>query len=83
MTRTTLTLLFAVLLLAPPAPADSDTPTGRQIMEWVDERDDGRIRALTGNFIEVALPPGSAARGEIVRVRLLTAERDETSAEVL
>ncbi len=33
-------------------------------------REDGRLRALTGNFIEVALPPGSATRRQPVRVRI-------------
>jgi len=31
---------------------------------------DGSMRALTGNFIEVALDHGAAGRGEILRVRL-------------
>ena len=29
---------------------------------------DGRVRALTGNFIEALLEPGSAERGELTRV---------------
>ena len=32
--------------------------------------EDGSMRALTGNFIEVALDHGTATRGEILRVRL-------------
>jgi len=43
---------------------------------------DGRVRALTGNFIEVALPPGSARRGQRVAVRLLEVGRKETLARV-
>jgi threonylcarbamoyladenosine tRNA methylthiotransferase MtaB len=34
---------------------------------------DGAMRALTGNFIEVALEHGTAARGEVLRVRLVEA----------
>jgi len=45
-------------------------------------RSDGMLRALTGNFIEVALNPGSAARGDIVSARLTRATPDETSAVV-
>jgi len=30
--------------------------------------DDGRVRALTGNFIEVSLDPGTAERGELIQV---------------
>jgi threonylcarbamoyladenosine tRNA methylthiotransferase MtaB len=39
--------------------------------------DDGRVRALTGNFIEVSLAPGSAERGEVVQVEIerVTPER--------
>jgi threonylcarbamoyladenosine tRNA methylthiotransferase MtaB len=43
---------------------------------------DSRIRALTGNFVELALEPGSAARGEMVRVRITRASRDETVGDV-
>ena len=45
-------------------------------------RADGRVRALTGNFIEVALDAGSAARGEVVRVRVARASPDDTLAVV-
>jgi threonylcarbamoyladenosine tRNA methylthiotransferase MtaB len=45
-------------------------------------RADGRLRALTGNYIEVSLDPGSAARGEVVRVRVERATRDGTRAHV-
>jgi threonylcarbamoyladenosine tRNA methylthiotransferase MtaB len=45
-------------------------------------RSDGLLRALTGNFIEVALDPRSAARGDFVRARLLRATPDETTAVV-
>jgi threonylcarbamoyladenosine tRNA methylthiotransferase MtaB len=43
-------------------------------------RADGCVRALTGNFIEVALDAGSAARGEVVRVRVASATPDDTRA---
>lgn len=39
---------------------------------------DGRTRALTGNFIEVLLEDESAPRGDLVIVRVTSAERDET-----
>jgi threonylcarbamoyladenosine tRNA methylthiotransferase MtaB len=45
-------------------------------------RADGRVRALTGNFIEVALDAGSAARGDVVRVRVKSVTRDEAWAVV-
>jgi threonylcarbamoyladenosine tRNA methylthiotransferase MtaB len=45
-------------------------------------REDGRVRALTGNFIEVSLDPGTAARGELVRVRVTDVTRDDTRAVV-
>ncbi len=41
-------------------------------------RKDGRLRALTGNFIEVALPPGSATRRQPVRVRISRVTPDDT-----
>jgi outer membrane lipoprotein-sorting protein len=43
MTRTarSLALLLAAAIGLAPLPALAETPTGRQIMEWVDERDDG------------------------------------------
>ena len=41
-------------------------------------REDGRLRALTGNFIEVALPPGSATRRQPVRVRISRVTPDDT-----
>jgi threonylcarbamoyladenosine tRNA methylthiotransferase MtaB len=46
-------------------------------------RSDGRVRALTGNFIEVSLPPGSAADRDLVRVRVEHADRELTSAVVI
>ena len=45
-------------------------------------RRDGRMRALTGNFIEVALPAGSARRGELVRVTVSQVCAEETLAVV-
>jgi len=41
-------------------------------------REDGLLRALTGNFIEVALPPGSATRRQPVRVRISRVTADDT-----
>jgi threonylcarbamoyladenosine tRNA methylthiotransferase MtaB len=43
-------------------------------------RKDGLLRALTGNFIEVALPAGSAKRGERIPVRVTDVTRHETRA---
>jgi threonylcarbamoyladenosine tRNA methylthiotransferase MtaB len=43
---------------------------------------DGRVRALTGNFIEVSMDPGSAARGDLPRVRVERVTHDETRASV-
>ena len=42
------------------------------------QREDGRLRALTGNFIEVALPPDSATRRQPVRVRISRVTPDDT-----
>jgi threonylcarbamoyladenosine tRNA methylthiotransferase MtaB len=42
--------------------------------------DDGRIRALTGNFVEVTLEPGSAERGEPIEVLVERATADGTDA---
>ena len=44
---------------------------------------DGRIRALTGNFIEVSLDPGAAARGEPVEVGIERVTPGETRARRL
>ncbi len=41
-------------------------------------REDGRLRALTGNFIEVALDPGSAPRRELIRLQVSRVTRDDT-----
>ena len=41
---------------------------------------DGRLRALTGNFIEVALPAGTAERGERIAVRITDVTRHDTLA---
>jgi len=43
-----------------------------------ERRSDGRLRALTGNFIEVAIEPGAAPGGELVTVEVLRAFPDET-----
>jgi len=44
----------------------------------LDDRADGQgVRALSGNFIELTLPPGAASRGDVVRAR---PERIDTSA---
>jgi threonylcarbamoyladenosine tRNA methylthiotransferase MtaB len=44
---------------------------------------DGRhLRALTGNFVEVALAPESARRRELIRVRVTSATSEGTVAEV-
>jgi threonylcarbamoyladenosine tRNA methylthiotransferase MtaB len=43
-------------------------------------RSDGRLRALTGNFIEVALPADSARRGERMRVKLTQVTPHDTLA---
>jgi len=45
-------------------------------------REDGRLRALSGNFIEVALDPGSAKRREAVRVRVSRVTPDDTFGHV-
>lgn len=37
---------------------------------------DGALRALTGNYVEVLLPPGAAAPGDVVRARLARLEAD-------
>ena len=41
---------------------------------------EGGIRALTGNFFEVTLPPGSAPSNRLVQVRVLDAGGDVTRA---
>lgn len=46
-------------------------------------RADGALRALTGNFVEVALPAGSAGRRDLVRVRLGQARGEHTPAVAL
>jgi threonylcarbamoyladenosine tRNA methylthiotransferase MtaB len=46
------------------------------------EREDGRVRALTGNFIDVSLAKGSAPRGEPILLHIEAATRDETRAVV-
>jgi tRNA A37 methylthiotransferase MiaB len=43
---------------------------------------DGRLRALTGNYIEVLLPRASARPQQLVRVRIQGALRHETQATV-
>jgi threonylcarbamoyladenosine tRNA methylthiotransferase MtaB len=43
-----------------------------------ERRSDGRLRALTGNFIEVVLEGPVATAGEIVDVQILRATDDET-----
>jgi len=47
-----------------------------------ESRDGKRVRALTGNFIEVSLPAGAAECGELVSVRLLSAHPEECRAVV-
>jgi threonylcarbamoyladenosine tRNA methylthiotransferase MtaB len=42
--------------------------------------DDGRVRALTGNFIEVSLAPGSAERGEVIQVVIERVAPERTDA---
>jgi threonylcarbamoyladenosine tRNA methylthiotransferase MtaB len=44
-------------------------------------REDGRRRALTGNFIDVSLPAGSCPPNRLIPVRILRAEARETAAE--
>jgi threonylcarbamoyladenosine tRNA methylthiotransferase MtaB len=44
-------------------------------------REDGRRRALTGNFIDVTLPAGSCPPNRLLPVRILSAEAGETAAE--
>jgi len=41
---------------------------------------DGRVRALTGNFIEVSLDPGEAERGELIEVVLERVTPERTDA---
>jgi threonylcarbamoyladenosine tRNA methylthiotransferase MtaB len=45
-----------------------------------EKRDGHGLRALTGNFIEVSLPPGSAAAREPLEVQITSVGRDETQA---
>ena len=47
-----------------------------------ERRRDGRLRALTGNFIEVTLEDGEAASGELVSVEVLRATPEETLARL-
>ena len=42
--------------------------------------DNGRVRALTGNFIEVSLEPGAAERGELIRVVIERVTPERTDA---
>jgi len=42
--------------------------------------DDGRVRALTGNFIEVSLDPGTAERGELIQVVIERVTPERTDA---
>jgi threonylcarbamoyladenosine tRNA methylthiotransferase MtaB len=46
-------------------------------------RDDGRLRALTGNFIEVSLPAGTVPPNRLVPVRIVEVTPEETRAESL
>jgi threonylcarbamoyladenosine tRNA methylthiotransferase MtaB len=49
----------------------------------LDPDDDGRMRALTGNFVEVSLPPGCATRGDLVDVRIDEVVADATRASIV
>jgi len=44
---------------------------------------DGALRALTGNYIEVVLPAGSAAAGQPVEVEIVDVSREQTTARSL
>lgn len=44
---------------------------------------DGWIRALSENFVELLLPPGSAGRGDVIRARVNSATAARTEAEPL
>jgi threonylcarbamoyladenosine tRNA methylthiotransferase MtaB len=46
-------------------------------------REDGLVRALTGNFIEVTLAPPGPRRGSLVRVEVTSVEGATTRAEVV
>jgi threonylcarbamoyladenosine tRNA methylthiotransferase MtaB len=46
-------------------------------------REDGRLRALTDNFIEVTLEPASARRGDLVRIEMERVTPDESAARVV
>jgi threonylcarbamoyladenosine tRNA methylthiotransferase MtaB len=48
-----------------------------------ERRADGRTRALTGNFIEVALDEGDLPRGDLRAARILRATPGETAAVVV
>jgi len=41
---------------------------------------DGRVRALTGNFIEVSLEPGAAERGDLIEVLIESVKPERTDA---
>ena len=47
-----------------------------------ERRADGRLRALTGNFIEVTIEGGEVASGELVAVDVLRAKPEETLARL-
>ena len=49
----------------------------------LDRREDGGMRALTGNFVEVSLPPGAAVRGDLVDVRIDEIDGNTTRASVV
>ena len=44
---------------------------------------DGALRALTGNYIEVVLPAGSAAAGQPVQVEIVDVSREQTAARLV
>jgi threonylcarbamoyladenosine tRNA methylthiotransferase MtaB len=48
----------------------------------LDAREDRTLRALTGNFVEVSLPAGSAVRGDLVDVRIDRIDDAGTHASV-
>ena len=59
-----------------------ETQSGRTLDAVVlrPKPDDARVRALTGNFIEVTLAPGSAERGEVIQVVIERVTLERTDA---
>jgi len=65
------------LLFAAPAPADTDGITGRQVMEWVDERDDGDRSVM--DLVMVLIDKNGSQRQRTIRSQRMDVGEDTYS----